>query len=216
MRCVRAAIGVSLALLPIYSVGAQGIPPICYTLSRRSDLGARPPIDAGWQGPRLDSIAADLNPASPDTLALEALRRADSSGMSWSIALLAADPGRASQVTASAAAAWYSRYFGDAIPILYMLDNAGNPTYRSTALRAIRGRLSAAQQDVVLRYACEAGWLLSMLSNDTAYYRWSVASGGKVLRWPIFASATLRSAAPLLDGQRRDVVLGLLRTFAAP
>ena len=189
------------------------LPRLCYSAPRHDPRGTRPPEDLRWQGPLLDTLSTYLNDSVDHTRELEALWRADSASVTWGMALLASNPDRASQTLAASAGAWYFSHSGRADPILIMLDDAGNPSYRWSALRAIRDKLTPTQGGIVFRYACDAGWLLSMLAIDSTYRRWAVGPAAETLRWPTFATATLRSAASLLDGERRDVVNRLLAKY---
>lgn len=60
----------------------------------------------------------------------------------------------------------YYEVSGDPIPVLYFVETGLRPEARLRALRAIRAVAGAPEQRLVLKYACDAAWLLLTFNAD--------------------------------------------------
>lgn len=132
--------------------------------------------------------------------ALLRLRNSNANAFDVVLARVTVNAMRHGSEIAGWAAARYEELSSGPTPMLVMLEREGDFARRGLALGAVRGVLSDTEQQVVFRYACDAGWQLAAFAADPGYAgSWLAAPG---YSWPADAKQVVMEAARLLAGGR--------------
>jgi hypothetical protein len=163
----------------------------------------------GLGAPR--GTAADDDQANP----VRAMWRRDSVLTGHALSSIIADDEYFTAAAAKSAAAWYRVLSGRAAPVLQELELEGAPRTRDDiAFNAIERLDTPAEEALVFRRACDAGWQLIHLRRDRAYAAWAWSRGD--LAWPFAARIVLIEATRLLAGTAFSAPMAQLWESALP
>lgn len=107
------------------------------------------------------------SPSEQATQAITKLYRQAPEPVEWALAYVATQVDFAGGMTASRAAHLFHALSGRPGPLLWLVSQVGNDPRRAVALRAMRPPLDSTEHAVVLRFACDAAWILSVEAADT-------------------------------------------------
>ncbi len=208
-QCLLACliIAADVIAFPARAVG-QVVPDECNRITNRSsdDYVAQPwsRADDEWLERLIERVrylvGANTSPLDEAPAhSIDDLWHEDSAAVELGLARMIGDQDLTTRVEARVASELYRSYSGRPGPLLYGLAKALDDVRRHEGLLAIkRGPMTPWETQTVLRFGCDAGWLLQVLRSDTGYW-----NGIFNAAWGTRMEETLLAAYKVLDDQSR-------------